>query len=197
MAECQAAGHCEEKLTLEAKVEGQSRELEVVQGQVDVLRKENSRLRRAQGHGVDRLGSAELSELEAELLEALGRVRAAKERAAMAESLEEVPEEYLDPIMHTVMEDPVRLPTSGKVVDREVIHRILASEARDPFSRAEVTIDQLEEQPDLKREIARWLASRGWNRSPSCGSCTCPPLQHQSYRCQCCRDKRASTSEEE
>ena len=39
------------------------------------------------------------------------------------ELLADAPDEFLDPITSTIMEDPVTLPTSGNVVDRAVIAR--------------------------------------------------------------------------
>ena len=49
-----------------------------------------------------------------------------------------------DPILQTLMTDPVRLPTSGVVVDRPVIQRHLLSDQTDPFNRAYLTADMLE-----------------------------------------------------
>lgn len=39
------------------------------------------------------------------------------------EILAEVPDEYLDPIMSTLMMDPVLLPSSRQIVDRSTIAR--------------------------------------------------------------------------
>lgn len=41
------------------------------------------------------------------------------------ELVADAPEDFLDPIMGTLMYDPVTLPTSGNVVDRNVISRHL------------------------------------------------------------------------
>ena len=35
----------------------------------------------------------------------------------------DIPAEYLDPLMDTLMDDPVTLPTSGNICDRSVIMR--------------------------------------------------------------------------
>jgi ubiquitin conjugation factor E4 B len=48
----------------------------------------------------------------------------------------------LDPIMGTLMSDPVRLP-SGHIMDRKVIMRHLLSTKTDPFSRMPLSEDQL------------------------------------------------------
>ena len=48
---------------------------------------------------------------------------------------EEAPEEFWDPIMATIMDDPVILPTSSTTVDRATIMRHLLSDPNDPFNR--------------------------------------------------------------
>jgi ubiquitin conjugation factor E4 B len=48
-----------------------------------------------------------------------------------------------DPLMYTLMRDPVRLPTSGTVVDRAVIVQHLLSDQSDPFNRKPLTPDEL------------------------------------------------------
>jgi len=74
--------------------------------------------------------------------------------------LGEVPDEFLDPIMQEMMRDPVKLPTSGHVMERSVIVRILLTETRDPFNRSELSEDQLIEMPELKAKIEAWVASQ-------------------------------------
>jgi ubiquitin conjugation factor E4 A len=69
------------------------------------------------------------------------------------EALAEAPDDFVDPISCAVMDDPVQLPTSGKVVDRATITRILLSKAADPFNRAPLTIDQVKDMPELKEKI--------------------------------------------
>ena len=133
-------------------------QVEALEVQVGVLRKENSRLRRMQGRNVGHLSLPELEELQSELRQGLSRVEAAIEQSRTS-SVVDVCEDFLDPIMHTVMEDPVRLLTSGKVMDRAVIQHILSTEGgRDPFNRAELTLDMLEDVPDLRSKIQAWKA---------------------------------------
>ncbi len=45
--------------------------------------------------------------------------------------------------MDTLMIDPVRLPTSNKVMDRSIIMRHLLNSATDPFNRQLLTEDRL------------------------------------------------------
>jgi len=49
----------------------------------------------------------------------------------------------IDPLMDTLMEDPVTLP-SGKVMDRPVIMRHLLNSSTDPFSRQPLSEDMLQ-----------------------------------------------------
>ncbi|KAI8978027.1 ubiquitin elongating factor core-domain-containing protein [Pilobolus umbonatus] len=60
------------------------------------------------------------------------------------EELGEVPDEYLDPIFFTLMEDPVLLPTSGVIVDRSTIRAHLLGDTRDPFNRKALSMDMVE-----------------------------------------------------
>lgn len=48
---------------------------------------------------------------------------------------EEAPDDFWDPIMATIMDDPVTLPTSEVTVDRATIMRHLLSDPNDPFNR--------------------------------------------------------------
>ncbi|KAJ2083961.1 Ubiquitin conjugation factor E4 [Coemansia sp. RSA 988] len=66
------------------------------------------------------------------------------------------PDNYLDPLLASLMTDPVRLPTSDSVMDLSVIKGQLLSDPRDPFNRAPLTVDMLEPLPELKKEIVEW-----------------------------------------
>lgn len=49
-----------------------------------------------------------------------------------------------DPLMMTLMLEPVILPTSGKIMDRAVITRHLLNSDTDPFNRQPLTTDMLQ-----------------------------------------------------
>jgi len=59
------------------------------------------------------------------------------------EELGEVPDEFLDPLMATLMTDPVKLP-SGNILDRSTIETHLLSDHTDPFNRQPLTAEMLE-----------------------------------------------------
>lgn len=54
----------------------------------------------------------------------------------------DAPDEFRDPLMDTLMLDPVMLP-SGKVMDRAIITRHLLNSSTDPFNRQPLTEDML------------------------------------------------------
>eukprot|EP00924_Labyrinthula_sp_SR-Ha-C_P007687 snap_masked-scaffold_28-processed-gene-0.16-mRNA-1 protein AED:0.29 eAED:0.30 QI:0/-1/0/1/-1/1/1/0/1028 len=68
----------------------------------------------------------------------------------------EAPDEFLDPLLLEVMSDPVRLPTSGKVIDRQVILQHLLNDKTDPFNRMALDESMLEPLPELKARIEKW-----------------------------------------
>lgn len=76
------------------------------------------------------------------------------------EDLGEVPDEFLDPLMFTLMEDPVVLPTSGVSVDRSTIRSHLLSDPNDPFNRSPLKIEDVKEDESLKEKIGEWKRSR-------------------------------------
>lgn len=57
----------------------------------------------------------------------------------------EIPDEFCDPIMQTLIETPVILPETDIFMDREVICRHLLTEETNPFNREELSIEKLDE----------------------------------------------------
>ncbi|XP_077985047.1 ubiquitin conjugation factor E4 A-like [Glandiceps talaboti] len=72
------------------------------------------------------------------------------------EILGDIPEEFLDPIMSTLMTDPVILPTSNHTVDRTTIARHLLSDQSDPFNRKKLSMEQVIPNTELKKKIDDW-----------------------------------------
>ena len=62
---------------------------------------------------------------------------------AAEQDLGEIPDEYLDPLMYTLMEDPVILPASRTTVDRSTIRSHLLSDPNDPFNRQPLKIEDV------------------------------------------------------
>lgn len=84
---------------------------------------------------------------------------AASQEAALANIT--IPDNYLDPIMSEIMEDPVLLPTSKNVMDRKVIERHIMSNDDDPFNRLPLKMEDLVPQTELKAEIQGFCSKHG------------------------------------
>lgn len=84
----------------------------------------------------------------------------AAENAAHDEDYDDAPDEFKDPLMMTLMHNPVVLPTSGKVMDRAVITRHLLNSDTDPFNRQPLTTDMLQPATELMNQIEEWLQAR-------------------------------------
>lgn len=67
--------------------------------------------------------------------------------------LGEIPDEFLDPLMYSLMEDPVILPGSKVSIDRSTIKAHLLSDATDPFNRMPLKIEDVVEDVELKKKI--------------------------------------------
>ncbi|GLB38346.1 putative ubiquitin elongating factor core [Lyophyllum shimeji] len=104
---------------------------------------------------------------EVEMLRAfVAKVEVAKSTMqAEDEELEDIPDEFLDPLMATVMRDPVRLPSSRAIVDRSTIKSHLLSDTTDPFNRAPLSIEDVLPDVELKARIDAYLIERRRNRA--------------------------------
>ncbi|KAJ8679553.1 hypothetical protein QAD02_015340 [Eretmocerus hayati] len=76
------------------------------------------------------------------------------------ENLADAPEEFLDPIMSTIMTDPVILPSSRAIVDRQTIARHLLSDQTDPFNRQPLRNDEIKPAVELKARIQEWVENK-------------------------------------
>lgn len=83
-----------------------------------------------------------------------------QEEKANQEVLADAPDDYLDPIMSTLMIDPVILPSSKVRVDRTTIARHLLSDQSDPFNRSPLTMDQVKSDVELKAKITEWIRGK-------------------------------------
>ncbi|EGF97776.1 uncharacterized protein MELLADRAFT_118656 [Melampsora larici-populina 98AG31] len=86
----------------------------------------------------------ELKQLEAEAEEELG----------------EIPDEFLDPVMATLMKDPVILPSSKTTVDRSTIKQHFLSDQTDPFNRMPLKLEDVIPDLELQTRITAWLAQK-------------------------------------
>ena len=79
----------------------------------------------------------------------------------------EIPEAFLDPILMTLMKDPVLLPDSQQTIDRATIQRHLLSSNTDPFTRSELTLEMISPATKLKSEIEAWQECRRKRKASS------------------------------
>lgn len=84
---------------------------------------------------------------------------------AEEQDLGEIPDEYLDPLMYTLMEDPVILPGSKVNIDRATIRSHLLSDSTDPFNRMPLKYEDVIPNDDLKQEILDWKRGKKANKS--------------------------------
>ncbi|XP_017273315.1 ubiquitin conjugation factor E4 B isoform X2 [Kryptolebias marmoratus] len=75
----------------------------------------------------------------------------------------DAPDEFKDPLMDTLMTDPVMLP-SGNIMDRSIILRHLLNSPTDPFNRQPLTESMLEPVPELKEKIHTWMREKQGGR---------------------------------
>ncbi|GMH38363.1 hypothetical protein BSKO_06247 [Bryopsis sp. KO-2023] len=105
------------------------------------------------------------SSLSLELREVLDAYKVEVDRRSRSTSLdfdaaESIPEDFLDPIVMTVMEDPVILPDSKITVDRSTIERHLLTQQTDPFSRADLSKDMVIPNRELRARVEQWKSKR-------------------------------------
>lgn len=78
---------------------------------------------------------------------------------------QDIPDEFLDPLLYTLMEDPVILPTSHQTVDRSTIKSHLLSDSHDPFNRQPLTIEMVIPNVELKEKIEEYKKNRNSKKS--------------------------------
>ncbi|KAG2420716.1 hypothetical protein HFD88_000330 [Aspergillus terreus] len=96
--------------------------------------------------------------------------KAADEQAE--EDLGEIPDEFLDPLIYTLMEDPVVLPGSRVSIDRSTIRSHLLSDPHDPFNRAPLKMEDVTPDTELKAKIEAFKAERLSERRKQLGQDT-------------------------
>lgn len=96
------------------------------------------------------------------LLKFLGELRTGSEQGAEEDDLfDEAPDEFLDEIMATLMDDPVGLP-SGHTMDRKNIERVILESGNNPFTREPLKLEDL---------VRNARARIGILLPPRCDSC--------------------------
>ncbi|KAG2129448.1 ubiquitin elongating factor core-domain-containing protein [Suillus clintonianus] len=90
----------------------------------------------------------------------VSKVEEMKATIEAEEDLGEIPEEFLDSLMFTIMRDPVTLPSSRVVIDRSTIKSHLLSDSKDPFNRVPLVIEDVIPNVELKARIDAFITER-------------------------------------
>ena len=112
-------------------------------------------------HAADIIGSKALKspdEIRA-FIKLLNDVESTKQAMEQEDEwLGEPPDEFLDPLMATIMEDPVILPISKNIIDRSTIRQHLLSDPHDPFNRTPLKLEDVIDATEIKAQIEAWRA---------------------------------------
>jgi len=108
---------------------------------------------------LNRIGTRPTTHIQKFQQFALKCMETAQQMLNEEQDLGDVPDEFLDPITYTLMDDPVLLPTSKVIIDRSTIERHLLNDQTDPFNRSYLTHDMLEEAVEIKEKIRQWKQS--------------------------------------
>ncbi|KAF5104327.1 hypothetical protein DV451_000706 [Geotrichum candidum] len=76
------------------------------------------------------------------------------------EEMGDIPDEFLDPLMYTLMKEPVILPSSKVTIDLSTIKSHLLSDAKDPFNRAPLKLEDVIPNVELKKKIQEFRNSK-------------------------------------
>jgi len=76
-----------------------------------------------------------------------------------------LPDEFMDTLMATLMRDNVIIPNSKIIIDRSTIKSHLLSDSKDPFNRAPLKIDDVIPDTALKARIDAFLSEKRTKRS--------------------------------
>ncbi|TID15047.1 hypothetical protein CANINC_004718 [Pichia inconspicua] len=98
---------------------------------------------------------------EKDLLDFVDKVKQTKMEDDEEElELGDIPDEFLDPLMYTLMKDPVKLPASKVSMDRSVLKAHLMNDPTDPFNRMPLKLEDATEDVELKEKINRWIQEK-------------------------------------
>ena len=102
------------------------------------------------------------------------------ESATCAEYPDDLPEEFMDPVLFTPIKQPVILPGSRLIMDSTVIEAHLLENEMDPFTRQPLTLAQLyefNEQEDAHKLCMAFIQKRDeWINTNHCPKCNSPPI---------------------
>ncbi|KAF0269903.1 hypothetical protein FOG51_03712 [Hanseniaspora uvarum] len=78
--------------------------------------------------------------------------------------MSDCPDEFLDPLMYIVMEDPVILPRSRISIDKKTIQQHLLNDPTDPFNRTPLKFEEVIPDTELKAKIDAYKREKSRQR---------------------------------
>jgi len=72
---------------------------------------------------------------------------------------DDLPEEFYDPFTNEIIHEPLILPITGQITDKNVIYKILINNPINPFNRLELSIKELDEynmQPEIVEKLVQF-----------------------------------------
>mgnify|MGYP003365443375 FL=1 len=78
--------------------------------------------------------------------------------------MSDCPDEFLDPLMYIVMEDPVILPRSRISIDKKTIQQHLLNDPTDPFNRTPLKFEEVIPDVELKAKIDAYKREKARQR---------------------------------
>jgi hypothetical protein len=70
-----------------------------------------------------------------------------------------LPDEFYDPFTNEIIYEPLILPITGQITDKNVIYKILSNNPSNPFNRMELSIKELEDynmQPEIMEKLSQF-----------------------------------------
>ena len=108
-----------------------------------------------------------MKERKEKMAELIQRLREIESLNQLQDKLaDQAPPEFLDPIMGSFMKNPVRLQTSGVVMDKVTILKHMLTDKTDPYNRKPITYDQIEEQDELRTQIQNYISQSMTKKTP-------------------------------
>ncbi|XBW37460.1 hypothetical protein QEN19_003042 [Hanseniaspora menglaensis] len=78
--------------------------------------------------------------------------------------MSDCPDEFLDPLMYIVMDDPVILPKSRISIDKKTIQQHLLNDPTDPFNRTPLKFEEVIPDVELKAKIDAYKREKSRHR---------------------------------
>ena len=92
-------------------------------------------------------------------------LKSTKEKESLDNSpiIDDIPDDFLDPLTFIIMKNPVVMKTSKTTIDMTTFNQIMLNDQLDPFSRQPINETLIFPNEELKKRIEQFLKDRGIN----------------------------------